>query len=1168
MRLLSRAVLINWHLFDCEDVAFHGDSALLGKNRSGKSTALDAIQVVLAGNNSRLFNLNGSASETGKRERSVLNYCLCRLSDEYAKRSEARTYVALVFEDEDGKSPPVSIGIALEAKLGESKEAVRSLFIVQGVALRTSDFYTLIERDGEDSPRRTVLAWEDVRETLSERAQVAGGDLWSQREPAKDFIREYMRLLMTSGYSGDHERFVKTLINGLEFRAMKTAGDFVRKFLLERDDVQIVRLRESIKTYRDISRIIADLDERLKSLRKIEDLIEAHDRLLDAMETARYVSAFGRYAAARFANREFRQKIERRRAEIEARKAELEDAKGDETRLSDALKDIRRLLTNSSVAQKRQSIEEEIGRFKKQRETAVSAVSSLHGKVAQIVRTFVAAEEDLGQFPAFLQAASDLADMTLEVPAQEWPSNPGAVDDHLAQLAEELAPVRAYVAGSRDEETTAAAVLRERALEIRKRLSALESGDLVLHEQTRQLMDALAMKGVDARVLCQLVEVEDPNWRAAAEGLLGKDRQAIFVDPDQADEAVRLHRSDRRRFGWARVANTRKMRGMAADKKRAEPNSLASILKTDDPMVADYIAFRVGGVRLAHSQEELHERGRAIMQDGTYDDGIAIENRSARDNLLGKGAAPLERDRLERELVDVDRQLQEVEGRKKRLESVLSFMDRLEDIRQEGLAARALGTRLDEIDNALEELRERLDNIDLGADQALVDEEKALEAQQVKARERAFAVQKTVSAAEADLDALRGKLKEGEETLGSLASLDVSRRHYRAVLGAVALSARRGLLRARIEKRLGEAKATREQRVAPKFIQETARDAHRGYDELKAKLAAHRNKIDRTVIEHYYQFHQKGPGFDSASDGFIGEVRGWLASDIEKIEAADLPRYREQAGQAAEDANRMFKSSFLNELKRRFVEADAEIRRINDALRQRPLHNEIYRFSKQQNERFAPIIRLVDAVQHDDSLMLPLFASQGELDEDHPHYTALKEVEKLLLDPEVDFSDYEDYRKYFNFELIMRDKETGRETSYERRRGTGSGAEQQVPYYVAIGGALARLYHGARKPDRTDMGIGLALFDEAFSKLDGPTQRQILKFYQDIGLQTVAAAPTERRTVLLETVNAIVEVFRSGEEAETDTIVLKRQLLDELRDLNPDNKDDDALREAHRGAAE
>jgi hypothetical protein len=58
MKLLKKLLLIHWHLFNYELVEFDKINFLTGKNAAGKTTMIDAIQVVMLGDaNGRSFSI-------------------------------------------------------------------------------------------------------------------------------------------------------------------------------------------------------------------------------------------------------------------------------------------------------------------------------------------------------------------------------------------------------------------------------------------------------------------------------------------------------------------------------------------------------------------------------------------------------------------------------------------------------------------------------------------------------------------------------------------------------------------------------------------------------------------------------------------------------------------------------------------------------------------------------------------------------------------------------------------------------------------------------------------------------------------------------------------------------------------------------------------------------
>jgi hypothetical protein len=238
---------------------------------------------------------------------------------------------------------------------------------------------------------------------------------------------------------------------------------------------------------------------------------------------------------------------------------------------------------------------------------------------------------------------------------------------------------------------------------------------------------------------------------------------------------------------------------------------------------------------------------------------------------------------------------------------------------------------------------------------------------------------------------------------------------------------------------------------------------------------------------------------------------------------------------------------------------ERELIAMNRGLSGHPFHNEKYSFHHTRLVEFQPILKIIEIGKTSPEALDMLFKGD-EIPNDFPHRDTLHEIEALLEDPDKDFSVFEDYRNFFTFEIHMQDIVTGRTTRWETRRGTGSGAEQQVPIYVAIGASLASVYGSADKRAGRAAGMSLAIFDEAFSKMDGKNQRQMMSFYKKLGLQIVIAAPNEKRVAVLEHIDSVVEVDRIGESARATVVQLKERARQELRAMDPDLMSDDDLR--------
>ena len=101
-KLLTRIQLVNWHYFENERISLNGSTLISGENTAGKSTILDAIQLVIT-TNARKFNV--AANEKGNR--TLKGYVRCKIGnvgETYLRKGTVPANVALEFyEEKTGK---------------------------------------------------------------------------------------------------------------------------------------------------------------------------------------------------------------------------------------------------------------------------------------------------------------------------------------------------------------------------------------------------------------------------------------------------------------------------------------------------------------------------------------------------------------------------------------------------------------------------------------------------------------------------------------------------------------------------------------------------------------------------------------------------------------------------------------------------------------------------------------------------------------------------------------------------------------------------------------------------------------------------------------------------------------------------------------------------------
>lgn len=1151
MMNLTDILCINWHLFDRAQITLSHNTAILGGNRTGKSTIMDAIQIVMAGGKTDFFDLNRASTQSGKTKRTVADYCRGRLSETFWKRDESRTYIALVFQDAFSERPPVSIGLQYDVS-PDSEKWVKPIarFVIPGLALSCDDF---LEFDATgDSNMASVLDWmafEDRIKAGTEALTVAPM-FFGSTSRAEDYISEYLHHLTPAGQRIEPRRLLKTLVRGLAFERMESADAFVRHFLLEPNPIDIAAVRTSIQTYYKAKDVSETLAKKLERLKAINQRIHKHRDALEQLDIEKYVVARARFLRTGIEVREIRTNIKKWVNSAEELKSELERIDERQKSLDSEKEQIEILIRAEGIEQKRAQQKAQQDTLDVRRQQTHDQITTRRTKLLPIKDLI--AQEHLQEFHGFDQSLSLLIALNDEMTCctkPDWPVNAGRIDRLLQTAATELSAAldsfKVRYGEACGEFSTASKLLTSLEQDVR----STKGGSVPVSPNVAALIDKLEASGMKPKRLCELVEVVDEEWRDAAEAMLGPDREALFVAPEQVRDAIEILRRDRRAFSRCRIARTDKLQNMSTS---TTPGTLANALASSEPQAVAFVIFRLGSIRQANQLSDLGKPGRAIMRDGTYDDGITVTSRSVNDRRLGAGAAALQLQILLSKLDTARVAVHEAQEDKSRYETFCKILSEIVEVGKCEKTLEDLVGELDSFDDQIAEIDQKLSMLAAEMDRDLQDRKAKCMTNQTDvtldwkaATNKLGDLKRNIKGARTDLTGdvsqdKSGKLASRKKSYGALTSelaiAPKGRPAFRTEYEAVAKKP--GTVRSRLRK-----------------IAEQSQETHNNIWTQSQELGEQIHDDMRSYFTDFGEANQFLHG-----DLVQTTIAPWVGSTISFIENDHLIEYQEETKEAAEQATRMFREHFLSELRERVDILDTEVREINLNLTAHCLTNEHYSLHKILKDDFRDILVLAQA-DHEDLRLdeLPLFGAA--VPDGHPHRDALAKVEGLLQNPAYDFTDFEDYRNYFVFELKMVDQHTKRETSYSFRSGTGSGGEIMTPFYIAIGASLASLYHGGRiNPSQSQSGFGLALFDEAFANLDAANLQAIMQLFQNIGLQVLTATPREKRAQMEEVVDATVLVGRYGNESHTTTNVIKERTRKAMREINPANLSDADLK--------
>jgi uncharacterized protein YPO0396 len=142
----------------------------------------------------------------------------------------------------------------------------------------------------------------------------------------------------------------------------------------------------------------------------------------------------------------------------------------------------------------------------------------------------------------------------------------------------------------------------------------------------------------------------------------------------------------------------------------------------------------------------------------------------------------------------------------------------------------------------------------------------------------------------------------------------------------------------------------------------------------------------------------------------------------------------------------------------------------------------------------------------------------------------------------LELHELQDYRNYLNYDIRIH-YPNGDRALLSQINAKKSGGETTTPFYVAMAASFAQAYRlNQARPSDT---IRLAMFDEAFGKMDTARTASALKFMHDAGLQVLLATPPDKSGSLLPFVDTVCTVVRK-ENRSFVVEIDKSEILKEL----------------------
>lgn len=1085
-RALSKICLNNWHYIDKRILTLHeGINFFTGHSGSGKSTVIDAMQIVLyADTDGRRFFNKAAADDS---DRTLIEYLRGMVNigennqSQYLRNQNFSSTIVLELQNTVTMERQC-VGVVFDVETA-SNEISRLFFWHMGGLLENQ--YRVGKRCLTTMEMREYLQ----RNFTAERYYCG---------PSNERFRRQLYDIYLGGL--DAEKFPRLFKRAIPFRMNIKLEEFVKEYICMEQDIHIEDLQESVMQY---GRMQSKIEETLLEIKKLGEIQEAYREYQEAKrstEACHYQIKRLEVLQSEAKSLELKNKITERREEIEKQNEVLDSLIQEQKVLDSEYEDLLVRIAGSGYS----NMEQELAAVNE-------TLERLEGSKARWRKT----AERLKEW-----RTADIASNQLIWDVEKFDAGT-ITEGELLRMQETLQGLHEELEEERRETDSELRSVKREEKEAREELKELRQGRKAyprkLEEARYELRNKLRERCgtfVNVQILADLLDIREERWRNAVEGYLGGNKLLLVVEPEYAEDAMELYQEmDKKRFSRAAVLDSEKI---LSEKHPVREGSLAEAAAAKEPHVRAYIDFMLGNVMKCEDIQELRECRIGVTPDcmlyhnfrlqhmnpesytrRAYIGEISMRQRIAR---LEERCQALQEKRLPlQEMLEEIRKTMEFEMLS---QPVSDYMQQLSDMEQIAGKMR----RKKHLTEKMQKMRE--ESVDVWEER-----KKSLLLRQA---EKAGQIEKEKKAVWSNQNDIQ---KFAEEIVAVEEQLKEQRRSFEE-------------FKERFKKE-DEEDAVAQGTGGPRPLR---------YDYLRRQKMNESYSLKEEEDARYQKLiHIRGEYIrDYPNRSFSTVIKDNAPYDklMESLQCDNLRTYQETAKEQARSAVEHFKDDFIFKIRSAIREAYQRRDELNCIISKMDFGKDKYQFVITKNKgadgRYYKMFM-------DDSLNIqPLtLANRMEnqlnmftMEHEDQYGEMMNELINIFIPPENaskeeldeakrNMDKYADYRTYLSFDMQQIVKgEKDMTIGLGRMIKKNSGGEGQNPLYVALLASFAQVYRVNLSPKlKRSPSIRLVVLDEAFSKMDAEKVASCISLIRGLGFQAIISATNDKIQNYLENVD-------------------------------------------------
>lgn len=579
MSKLTKVVLINWMYFQKVSFPIEGNTAIVGVNGTGKSTIIDAIQMLLLGQKQSKFN-SGANAEKRTLESYVRGHVDLE-NKEYLRQGDVVTYLAL---EVDVNGEKHIFGINVEYKQNTSKLMDPRYFYIKNCKLDESlfvtednfpksydDFHKQVKKEYEFSPFQTLLSYQNK-------------------------VKEVFGLKTENAY-------FKILSRAIGLKNITECDKFMNDFVLDETTIDISEMKNNILEMEKISKTIEREEEKLHSLEKIVDLGNEIELKLEELSKLRLRSSLATKML-------YESQVENMISENAKNKFLIEEEHNKQNTLKDANKNL------TSSKDDYNKLLDQISPDLLTKQSELNNTKNQYKNIELIYNEFTKkCSNELSKIFQLRTFNNKVFDSFIEYIKKANFTTSSTKQNFIDFREEARLVIRNYESKSNklfNEINEVKIQLKELDSQIKTLENSKHPFDLRYEEFKKYIKDGLYDKyreDIEVKFLCEYLDIIDETWRNAIEGYLGAQRFHLIVPNNYYKDALKLYHANKN------LSGIRLVNGTKLPIFDFEEETLGSFIIASNDVALNYARLLLNRVHCVNDIFELDKFDISITRD-------------------------------------------------------------------------------------------------------------------------------------------------------------------------------------------------------------------------------------------------------------------------------------------------------------------------------------------------------------------------------------------------------------------------------------------------------------------------------------------------------------------------------------------------------------------------